>query len=238
MINRYLIIGLQRSGTTLLHTLLRDHPDVSTINEELRANSFFTQGISAFTFGHESPEEKAARWTQLFDALSRDSDGKKKTWGLKTAIGSPAIANAAREIIGYHLQDLKIIRIIRKDQVAQFGSHVKAELTGHWHNIRNASAKSSNAVANKLSIKIRPLHFARYCYTSNQTSEILREIKKTNPYLELVYEEMGNLQTVSEKIYEFLSLSQIELNWPTTQKVSPPARNYIANYDQLEKITS
>ena len=48
---RFLIIGYQRSGTTVISHLLRGHPDVSSLGGELRIEPFFSHGTRVFTGG-------------------------------------------------------------------------------------------------------------------------------------------------------------------------------------------
>jgi len=51
--NRYLIVGCGRSGSTLIHLLLKGHPNIVALNDELKVSPFFTKGISTFTFGSD-----------------------------------------------------------------------------------------------------------------------------------------------------------------------------------------
>ena len=69
LIKRYVVLGLARSGTTVVHFALKGHPNIAALNDEVRV-SFFTEGISTFTQRDDNVLEKKVGSLSLFDAVA------------------------------------------------------------------------------------------------------------------------------------------------------------------------
>lgn len=133
-LNRYLIIGRSRSGTTLTHLILMGHPQVSALSDELKAKPLFIQGLSTFTFGNDAKEEKEKGMTALFDAITRLRENSfTMASGAKTVVNSPQLAAQLVRNLQKWMPDLKVIHVVRNDLVALYGSIVQGRKSGVMH---------------------------------------------------------------------------------------------------------
>ncbi len=67
----YIIIGPARSGTTVTHLILKGHPQVSALNDEIKVMQLFGKGISAYTFGNDSEYEITLGFRKAFKLLAK-----------------------------------------------------------------------------------------------------------------------------------------------------------------------
>lgn len=233
MKNRYLIIGYSRSGTTVIHLLLKGHPNVAALNDELRVSPFFTEGISAFTYGHDLAEEKERGYSVLLDGLtSLCANENTMAFGAKCTCDRESNARSLVDTLQQHLPDLKIILMVRNDLVAQYGSLRSAERSGIWHSwyegFKNRKIHT---------LKIKRWLFIRYVVSCLDTYQVLRELHQTHDVIECVYEEfLVSQESVYEKLCNFLGIPQIEAMWLDSKKVMPPPEEYITNYDEMTSL--
>ena len=61
---------MPRSGTTVTHVCLREHPNATALNDEIGIRPFFERGLSAFTSGAETVPERTLGHLALFDAIT------------------------------------------------------------------------------------------------------------------------------------------------------------------------
>ena len=132
--NHYLIVGCPRSGTTVIHLLLKGHPNITALNDEIKVSPLFTKGISTFTFGNDLLEEKTLGFSLLFDAItSVSAKDHTRASGAKCVCHSPTQARVVVETLQKHMTNLKIILMVRNDLVAQYGSMLNASKGGINH---------------------------------------------------------------------------------------------------------
>ena len=84
---RFLVVGSQRSGTTVTQAVLRGHAEVSIPMEETRPD-LLTDGYRACTYGLETYASRCRMNGRLFDALAGClADERTRAMGLKVALG-------------------------------------------------------------------------------------------------------------------------------------------------------
>ncbi|MFW5983568.1 MAG: sulfotransferase, partial [bacterium] len=101
---RFLIIGMQRSGTTLVGQVMNSHPGVSMFADELKVDPIFTQGIAIYGMGSIPSQDINAGYIKLFDAITHKHGAS--LWGAKVALQEPIQASKLVYIINNHLSDL------------------------------------------------------------------------------------------------------------------------------------
>jgi hypothetical protein len=229
---RYLIIGLPRSGTTLTHTGVLGHPNISALTDEMLAMPFFPKGLSAFTFGNEYPEEKQKGHRALFDAMTSILANDKTTaLGAKCCPQTIEQTQALVQSVQKNFPDLKIILSIRDDLVAQYGSLVSARFDGVWHSWHQGADK----IKNRRRRLYRPM-FDRYVLNALESISLLRQLKQTHPVHEFAYEEQLTDQAgVFRRIFEFLRVPPVEVTWLRTKKVKDAPDQYITNYARMTR---
>lgn len=223
---RYVIAGLPRSGTTLIHKAIAGHPNASALNDELRVSPFWDQGLTAFTFGHDTPEERRAGHVTLFDAItSIAASSETRAFGVKCCVSSPEEAELVVNSAMRTLPRVKIIVVVRRDLVAQYASLLRARRGGAWHSWRQTDRPPVAQV------HIRPLLFDRYVTNALDTLARLQVVPGSH---RVVFEELlaSKVNRFSE-IFGFLDLPDVPVDWELGDKVSPPPAAYIDNYVEM-----
>lgn len=228
-LTRYLIIGRARSGTTVTHLVLLGHPNVAALNDELKPDPFFTRSVSAFTFGNDLPEERSLGARKLFDAItSIGATSATRAIGAKTVCNSPVLAGRLVEILRERFPELKIVHVVREDLAAMYGSARQARKSGVMHSWYKGYGSTPIG-----SIRIRKWPFTAFALGSLRTNEAIRKLRESHEYLEIAYEDyLKDPQPLQQRLFEFIGVPAIEATWLNSQKVMPPASQYIRNYDQ------
>lgn len=235
--NRYIIVGHQRSGTTITHLALKGHPNVSAVNDEVKISPLFTQGIATFTVSKDSYltlKEKEENFSAIFDAITRiEADENTMAAGLKIATTSPKDAASLVKCLQTYLQDLTVIWTIREDLIAQYGSSLRLSATGQSHSWRK------NQIKNEFSVEIPREQFIKYAIKSLKTSEEIKKLETTHKVIKVFYEKdiLPNTLEVYYNLFEVLGLPQLEIKWLNSQKIAPSPEKYIINYSELREIS-
>jgi Sulfotransferase family len=223
---RYVIVGLPRSGTTLIHKAIAGHPNASALNDELRVSPFWDLGLSTFTFGHETPEERRAGHVALFDAVtSIAASAETRAFGVKCCVSSPKEAELVVTSTMRTISGVKMIVVVRRDLVAQYASLLRARRSGAWHSWRHADRPPVAQV------HIRPLLFDRY--VTNALDTLARLQCAPAAYLVIFEELVVSKADGFRRIFDFLDLPDIPIDWELGDKVSPLPEAYIDNYHEM-----
>lgn len=225
---RFLIVGMQRSGTTVTHHCLEGHPHVSLVTDEVAADPFFTKGLSVFTTGRESFDARRRGFLRLFDAITLSvTDRQVRAAGLKVALGTATDAIDLVECVREHFEGLKIVMVRRSDLVAQCASLRRAQRTGQWH----AFGSRVKDTDDRFEIPVREFDdYARGCRLIHAQ---LDRLKDTHQVCELVYERDIEHGLDHDRLFDFVGVDRVPASWMKMQKVSPPVESYIANHAQL-----
>ena len=228
---RYVIAGCNRSGTTVMHVALRGHPNASALGDEIKVHPFFTLGIGAFTHGFETEDERKYGHLAIFDAIT--SVGATKDTiaiGMKTAFSSRLQAIEFVRSMQENLRGVKVILTIREDLVAQYGSWLRANMTGQWH------SWSKVQVDPNPTLRIETDQFSHYAVECLAVVDELRDLHRTHEVCEVFYENdiLVDLDGASHRLFEFLGLPSVEVDWlQRMKKVAPRPEDYIENYEEL-----
>ena len=227
MKNRYFIIGHQRSGTTLIHLLLKDHPNVSALNDELRASPFFSEGLSCFTHGNDYPEEKQLGYVRLFDTITTlMASTNTMANGAKCVCNSKKVAQNLVDVISKHFQGMKIVHVVRNDLVAQYGSMLSSGKSGIMHSWYKGYSKQ-----NINRVNINKHLFIAYILGCLDTDSVISTLKQTNPYYRCNYEKyLKNPDVVKSDLFNFIQVPDLSVDWLASKKVLPSPERYINQY--------
>ncbi len=233
---RFIIIGPQRSGTTLVHLGIRGHPNVCATNDEVRIVPLFTDGIAQFMVsGREfmTELERETRIRACFDAVAgaHRSDAVA-AWGMKLASDDYREVEQLVETLRAEMPDAVVIIVERSDLVAQFASGLRMRATGHAHSWR--APKDANSYL----VKIQPGRFARFARNVLRIQAVLRQLGTTHETVIVSYERdilPGDLRFF-DRIFDVLGVPRMPVDWLDSAKVAPPPGSYIANYEQLSTM--
>lgn len=228
MNNRYFVVGYQRSGTTLIHLLLKDHPDVSALNDELQVSPFFSKGISCFTHGNDYRKEKELGYSRMFDTLTTlmADDRTMAAHGAKCVCNSDTNAKILVDVISRYIPDMKIIHVVRNDLVAQYASMLSSSKSGIMHSWYRGYEKHKTK-----NIHINRLLFIRYVLSCLDTYAVINKLKHTNPFYTSVYEEyLKNPDKAKSELFSFIGVPDLNPDWLTSKKVLPDPESFIHQY--------
>lgn len=226
---RYIILGHQRTGTTVTHFFLKNHQQISTLDSEINDIHFYTKGIKAFTNSQHNDNEMRDSYLKLFDTIASLEEGEKKILGFKTALDKVKAAKKIVKTIQKYLYDVKIIIVYRDSCIDVKASMEKSKTTGIWHSWQND--KSSD------SIRINKNDYTNFYRNYHAIYEELFKLFDTNDVMIFNYEEniLPNKKANYDKILNFLGITDENVDIPL-KKISPPAKNYIDNYDEIYQL--
>jgi hypothetical protein len=227
---------MQRSGTTVTHLVLRGHPNVSSLSDELKVQPFFDEGLGIFTSSaSSSASERQHGKLSLFDALTGiDADENTLARGLKVNPRSVEDAELVCRTIREEMPGLRVILMIRDDLVAQLGSRLRAERTGEWHSWTKGQGGASG------SFEIDAEKMQQYAAEAREIAGQLRGLSGSHEVLEISYERdlLQDLEQGQLKLFRFLDLPEVTVDWLDSKKVSPAPEDFISNYSELKSLIS
>lgn len=213
---RFVIVGMQRSGTTVTHDYLQGHPEVGTPAEEVHA-AFFAAG-----------DASGSRFLDVFDHVA-GRQSEHRAVGLKTAL--PSAAHAVR--IADRLRQLPAVRVVlveRADLVAQLGSLRRAQSVGTWHRDRQTHSDRS-----AMRIRIGADEFAHYVADVEQSLAPLRALDGGR-LLRLGYERDIASSQFGAELSAFLGITPRGAEVVRLAKIAPAAADYIEDHAALRRL--
>jgi len=231
---RYIIVGMLRSGTTVTHHCLRGHPNVSALTSEVGVEPFFSQGITLFSFGQGATDhERSVGHRVLFDAAAGiNADARTTTLGMKLAIATPRLARLLTDALRAHFPDLRVILTIRDDLLAQYASLQRAQGLGQWHSYSNKTQ------ANGAKLRLHRYDFVDYLLDGFEILAELRALADSHTTLHFSYErDITAVDPLDYGIlFDFLDLPPTTVEWVHSKKMSPPPEEYVENYAVLRSL--
>lgn len=227
----FLLIGTMRSGTTLLSTKLRSHPEISMPSDEFKLNRVLCDPLSFFNYGGGNVEDNRQAPPKFFRFLSRiNSDNSTVASGIKCAIYSLDGWEQCIETLRTQLSDIVIISTIREDMIALIGSTIRASKTGQWHSWSHQNQKAGT-------INIDPLSYSETRFHFKKIISDIRTFRATHTYFEVSYENdiLENSDYMS-KIAELLKVDQNHHFVSRSRKVAPHPSQYIKNYAEILEL--
>lgn len=210
--NKLVVLGKQRTGSSLVVTLLRSHPHI-----ELKGEAF------------RLLENKSCRtiWDENF--------GRKLPWvkymGFKIFYHHPDDSDD-REVWDLIKQDheIRIIHIKRNNLLRTYVSKLIAEKTGAW---RSPSEKRDGHIEKQVTVD------TEHCINSLKKTiqwedQYGKKMFPNHPYMEITYEELiSNLQGTMNNIMAFLNVKQKKVKSILKKQNPEPLKDLVTNYHEL-----
>jgi hypothetical protein len=158
-IKRFLLVGSQRSGTTIMQKVLMSHPEINMMHGEGNPKSIFISGIQFFSRGGVKENkltkfEIANGYREIFDLLCNIGGIVKPVGGVKIACSNINDARYICDGLRNNFQDISVIHIQRENLVDQFASFLRASRLNEWHSTGRDTQKSS----------MFPIKVSKYAY--------------------------------------------------------------------------
>jgi LPS sulfotransferase NodH len=220
---RFIIIGLPRSGTTYLMTLLNAHRDVLCAGEQFNPYAVIGADSESRVFLDLMKRDKNPRvHSQAF--FKKHSAGPYKSVGYKLMIG-----HNIRVLKYLHaMENTSIIYVHRNNKLAQVASLIKADTTRRW-----AQAHEDNHVNKK--IDVGPLKISQYWHELATFDYLFAQWFRSLPQkkLKLEYRKMF-VEGFEKKLCKFLEIDcDPEMKSPL---VKQGANNILDRFQKPEPI--
>lgn len=216
----YVILFIERDGSTYLTSLLSSHPDVEAIYE--RFSVMVQKGTSA---------AEQLEWAEKF--FTPRVIGKSKAIGFKTKLIDVLDLDGFTSLL--RKKNIKIIQMRRRNRVKAVVSRINArrlfETTGNW----NLYDKSDRMPP----MEIDPDLFSEYLSEREKADEELQAYvdQLSLPTLKIVYEELlVNKEEILGKVFEFLNVPNYPVQEKTLKNTSDDLRDVVTNYDELRSL--
>lgn len=223
MTRRFLIVGLQRSGTTFAAATVGGHPQTQMLAPELRQD-FFDLGVQRFVSGEATFDVVRDTYPRLFDAVTGGA-ADVVARGAKTAVAGHGEALSVCDCLQTFLTDVRVVLVTRRDLIASCGSLLRARRSGVWH--------SWSGGASERPIRIAPRALRRYVEDARAAVQRFRRLRDTHEVLELSYEDDVCGGKAHERLFDFLGLESVDPTWVHLKKLNPDPRSYIKNHSRL-----
>lgn len=201
---RFVVMGLPRSGTTYLMTLLNAHRDVSCTGEQYNPHGVI--GVRSNDHSAEAVQTRDANPVAHMEKVFAKADARGVLQGgFKFMLGhNIAVLKALAED-----PDLRIIYVWRENRLAQVASLIKAVESKNW-----AQTRVDKRVSQKIDARPRQIsqRWHEYATTDFLTSEWLKGLSQ--PVLTLEYRDLFGPDTPAT-LCDFLGLE------PDAKMVSP-----------------
>lgn len=230
---RYLIIGAKRSGTTLAHLALANHPEVAALRNELKIEPFFTQGTRIFSYNQASdPASLAANTCALFDALMQSEvTATTQARGAKVACAHAAEVELVQQCLLDDGSAWKFITVRRRDKLATIGSLKVAQQTNLYH-IHDKTQQQATPT-----VQLNPLELEHAVLNLCEIDKALDGLSDKCPVVDVAYEDlMATPHSELSRIFDFVGVQSMEKQSLPMKKVLPNPQDYVQNYEAARKI--
>ena len=212
---KVVILGRQRTGSSLLISLLHSHPHVEAFYEAFRLLKGRTsREVWKRTFGRHLPWIRYVGF-KIFYYHPEDSEDRE-VWDLIRS--DPTI---------------KIIHIKRKNLLRTYISKLIAQKTGAW----NSRQEGSPIDKEDKQVTVDVVHCIAELRDTTRWENIYgKKMFPQHPYMEITYEDLtGNLQTTVDAIMVFLGLKTMRVKSRLKRQNPEKLEDLVSNYDELIK---
>lgn len=220
--NNFIVYSSNRTGSTLLGTLLNSHPGISHKGE------LFLKFTKCFY--------KKVHFPYAYIKGSQSADSDYFSFEIKTQHLNHIFFNKDKEIIqNLFRKNWKVIYLHRHNIFRQALSHLIAMQTDQWHNFSNSNFKPRKVYIDSVKLMETIKWF-----------EKLRTIERKNlekvEYLEIIYENdllhKRNHQGTCEKVFNYIGIKSNQVSTSIKRISSDNLSDQIINYKELEKYFS
>lgn len=216
-VTRYVILFIERDGSTYLTSLLVSHPDVEAIYER----------FSVMVQRGTTPSEQLD-WANNF--LSPPLISKSKARGFKTKLVDVLDKDGFKNLL--IRKDVKIIQMQRRNRIKAVISRINArrlfEATGNW----NLYDKDKRMPPMQVDLT----QFHQFLTEREEADEELQKFIDVLqlPTLKIVYEDLlVDKELTLKKTFDFLNIPTKPVNEKTLKHTSDDLRDVIQNFDEL-----
>jgi len=228
---RFIIITPGRSGSTLLQSMIDQHPDATCLGEVLHLDNTTAQQHWKMHAGRKSKRlRESKRFTNIEMAISEI----EATYPMSKVCGFKMLYPQMKfdEVRG----PIRVIHLTR-DPVECAASIHLALATGNWH--KTAPGFKSlwvDGSTKSRSISLDPELFRNYLVQWNRADSAVRSIVDAD-ILHLDYSQLTeDFLACSQIVYTWLELDLAFKPEIAVLKSSPPCKDYLDNYKEIREL--
>jgi LPS sulfotransferase NodH len=231
----FVIVGTQRTGTTLIRTSLDSHPDALCSGEVFKSGKRpYKKPDGYWAFCRETLSNRIRHYIArrrnvcaFLDRLLSRPDAQ--------AVGFKIMYSHARrypEVVEYlRRHQLCVIHVTRRNFLRTLISRDVARLTGIYH--RTANSAQSAAAAIELDVSTLVHRLRGISSEEGAWDSLLLGHSRVH---KVCYEDfIDDRPAVTRKLLQFLGLRYTELNSPLEKVNASDMRHLISNYGEVEK---
>jgi len=201
--------------------------------DEVNARAFFTDGLTALTYGHFPAKFTEPARQGLFEAIARLSQPEAQCHGIKTAVGELKLADDVVRSLRDELPSLSIINLERADYLHRAVSWATASLGSQFHHFLHETERKVPR------IWIDPKMFQVSYFSDQAVKAKFAQLAESHRYLHLHFEELQQSPaTFFDRVTDFLDVSPFESKAAVTRKVvkdkDPLA--HVVNRQQISRL--
>lgn len=238
----FIIVGMPRTGSTLLQTTLAQHPQIKMYGELFHKVKAEREGSHAInndgskTFFNEENDDAI---DFLRKNVWNEKNSKYGAVGLKlfgervNCVGTEKLYLRLKEAF----PSLKFIHIERSDLLACWVSRAAAERTGQWVDSSIKDIAGNNKNVNDLRVSADPIALESFFQSYIEVNSFLRSdfFPRAN-YLHVDYEQFsGAFEAVSMSIFDFLGLPRISVQPAIRKQRQLSAQDQIQNIEDVRR---
>lgn len=236
----FILLGMPRTGSSLLHFALKQHPQIKIYGELFHKNE--SERINTHFIDYE--KEKIYYKGGDEDAIEFL---KKYVWNEENkkfnAVGFKLFAERIEcegtkflfKRLKAEIKNLHIIVIKRLNLLDVFVSRKKAEQSKIW----NIDLTQKDLLV-KYEMNIKPIHVSpenlmKFFNSYEEVYNFYKSFFSDLPYIEVIYEELiTNFDEIIKKISNFLNINFYKLQQSLVKLNLKPHQEFIVNYSELK----
>jgi LPS sulfotransferase NodH len=224
--NSFVLLGVMRSGTTLLGDLLEQHTDLTwrgeAFDQRVHYPVLYLRGVA------REPLTSCVGVKIFTFQLSKRTEPPTKGYDQNDVDRGRRILDVLR------VKNWKFVHLIREDAFAQCVSLVRATQTGIWHRTPDVRTGDSNK------IRLDARQFERYLIAMMMYREYEQKVLSEVELLRLTYEadlyKSEAHQATADRTFGFLGLSAKVVSSRFLKLYGDPLDSQIENFDEVVRV--
>lgn len=216
-VNAYVILFIERDGSTYLTSMLMEHPEIQAEYEKFAV--LRQQGADG---------KQQLAWLESF--LTPPWIGKKAALGFKTKLVDVLDLDGFTRLL--HRRGCRIIQMRRRNMVKAVVSRINArrlyEASGNWNLYKESDRLPP--------LDIDPLQFDRFLEERRQADQALDDYVAglDLPKIKVEYEDLlVNRDRVMKELFAFIKVRPQQLQGRTLKNTQDDLREVVLNFDAL-----